>query len=67
MSAIRTVSEYRNTINRIKDLKHRMWMLASQKGNLHPDVIRVSQEIDEYIVSVQRYWQQHKQEDSLIG
>ena len=67
MRAIHTVSEYRSSIDRIKVLKHRMWMLASQKGNLHPDVIRISQEIDEYIVLVQRYWQKTKPFDSQIG
>ncbi len=67
MRAIHTVGEYRSSMDRIKDLKHRMWMLASQKGNLHPDVIRISQEIDEYIVLVQRYWQKTKPFDSQIG
>lgn len=67
MRAIHTLSEYRSSIDQIKVLKHRMWMLASQKGNLHPDVIRISQEIDEYIVLVQRYWQKNQHADSLIG
>ncbi len=67
MIPIRTLAEYRRSIDKIKSLKHRMWMLAAQKGNLDPEVIRVSQEIDEYIVSVQLYWKHHQADETLIG
>ena len=67
MTPIRSIAEYRQSIETVKGLKHRMWMLASQRGNLDPEVIRVSQEIDEYIVSIQRYWQHHQPGETLIG
>lgn len=67
MAPIHTVSDYRRTVDQIKLLKNRMWMLAAQRGNLDPEVIRVSQEIDEYIVSVQLYWRQQQQDQTLIG
>lgn len=67
MTPIRTLAEYRRAMDQIKRLKHRMWVLATQLGNLDPEVIQISQEIDEYIVCVQRYWQRHDTEDILIG
>ncbi|NMP23085.1 aspartyl-phosphate phosphatase Spo0E family protein [Sulfobacillus harzensis] len=67
MRSIRTASEYRSIIEQIKQLKHRMWMLAAQRGNLDPEVIRLSQEIDEHIVSVQMYWRAQSGNESMIG
>lgn len=67
MRPIRSTSDYRQSIDKIRQLKHRMWMLASQRGNLDPEVIRISQEIDEHIVSVQHYWKEQNQGESLIG
>lgn len=56
MAPIHTLSEYQHRIEQIRLLKYQMWALAQHKGNLDPDVIRISQDIDEYIVSVQQYW-----------
>ena len=66
MTTIRTLSEYAQRIDQIKDLKHRLWALASQRGNLDPEVIRISQEIDEHIVAVQRYYRS-QYHDSMTG
>lgn len=67
MRPILSTSDYHRSIDEIRQLKHRMWMLASQRGNLDPEVIRISQEIDEHIVSVQHYWKEHSRGEALIG
>lgn len=67
MTPIRTLSEYRRSMDQIRNLKHRMWMLASQRGNLDPEVLKVSQEIDQYIVLVQHYWKKHHVDQTLTG
>jgi hypothetical protein len=65
MTAICTFAEYRERISAIQALKHCLSAMASQRGNLDPDVIRISQEMDEHIVSVQQYWQHYGQGDAL--
>lgn len=67
MTAIETTAEYRQRIDQIRRLKNRLWILASQRGNLDPEVIRISQEIDEYIVLVQRFWQSQYRDETLTG
>ncbi|PSR23376.1 MAG: hypothetical protein C7B45_03420 [Sulfobacillus acidophilus] len=67
MTAIASMAEYRQRIDQIKRLKNRLWILASQRGNLDPDVIQISQEIDEYIVLVQKFWQSYRRDETLTG
>jgi hypothetical protein len=67
MTAIASMAEYHLRIDQIRGLKNRLWVLASQRGNLDPEVIRISQEIDEYIVLVQRFWQSYHRDETLTG
>ena len=60
MTPIQTLADYRQSVEQIKALKQHLWVLAAKKGNLDPEVIRVSQEIDEHIVIVQNYWKKHQ-------
>ena len=53
---IRTHEEYEATLVRIRHLQDRLRRLASHGGNMAPEVLALSQEIDDYIVSIQRYW-----------
>ncbi|WP_053960265.1 Spo0E family sporulation regulatory protein-aspartic acid phosphatase [Sulfobacillus thermosulfidooxidans] len=66
MYPLRNSSDYRRAIEHIRLLQGVLSTLAKIKGNLDPDVLAVSQEIDEYVVSVQQYWQKHGQE-ALLG
>lgn len=59
---INSTVEYQQCVEQIKELKHRLWTLASVHGNLDRSVIRISQEMDEHIVAVQRYWQDQSEE-----
>lgn len=52
--------DYVEAITAIRRLKLELWKLAEQNGTLHPDVIALSQVIDEHIVVVQQYWQQQR-------
>lgn len=58
-SAIRH-HEYLSAMQQIKDLQMKLWRAATQKGNLDPDVIALSQEIDDYILVVQQYWREYR-------
>lgn len=49
--------DYVKTTNVVRTLKADLFALASQKGNLDPEVIALSQEIDRYIVWIQKHWQ----------
>lgn len=65
MTHLRSMSEYRRAIKRIRLLQDELSDLAKTMGNLDPNVLAVSQEIDEYIVAVQQYW--HDQDDEVIS
>jgi hypothetical protein len=56
-SVIRTREEYECTLAHIRQMQERLRQLALKGGNLAPDVLSLSQEIDDYIVSIQRYWE----------
>ncbi|AEJ40524.1 hypothetical protein TPY_2364 [Sulfobacillus acidophilus TPY] len=56
---IKSSADYRQEMETIRRLKQKLWILATQRGNLDPDVIQLSQEIDRHIVSVQYYWSTH--------
>ncbi|MDA8194441.1 MAG: aspartyl-phosphate phosphatase Spo0E family protein [Thermaerobacter sp.] len=55
-----TYTDYLRAIRQIKTLKAKLWMAASTKGNLDPEVIAISQDIDGYVVVVQNYWRSHR-------
>ena len=55
--SLRNPAEYRRAIDEVRTLQTVMARLATQKGNVHPEVVALSQQLDEYIVSIQRYWQ----------
>lgn len=57
IGAILSHADYTRTMDQIRRLQAKLHDLAHRKGNLHPEVIVVSQQIDDYIVSIQRYWQ----------
>jgi hypothetical protein len=63
---IRTPEEYEATLVRIRHLQDRLRRLASRGGNLAPDVLALSQEIDDYIVSIQRYWDEEERAGEAI-
>lgn len=65
MPAINNVSEYCQRVDQIQALKHRLWILASQRGNLDPEVLQISQEMDEHIVLVQKYWKYYSKGEAL--
>ncbi|MCY0878410.1 MAG: aspartyl-phosphate phosphatase Spo0E family protein [Firmicutes bacterium] len=67
MTPIETVQDYWRSIEQIKILKQHMSALASQRGNLDPEVLKISQQIDEYVVEVQRYWKSQPCDESLTG
>jgi hypothetical protein len=56
MRPIASHDEYLEAVEKIRGLQQDLWVQAAQKGTLDPDVLRLSQEIDQYIVNVQRYW-----------
>lgn len=60
MKSLTSHAEYLSAIEDIHTLKLNLFTLASTKGNLDPEVIELSQYIDEYIVMVQRYWKSHR-------
>lgn len=48
-------TDYSQAIDVVRRLKTDLFRLADQKGNLDPEVIALSQRIDQYIVLMQRY------------
>jgi hypothetical protein len=60
---LQSATDYRRAVERIRLLQSVLTTLAKIKGNLDPDVLTVSQEIDEYVVSVQQYWHKHHREE----
>ncbi|MHB1611589.1 MAG: Spo0E family sporulation regulatory protein-aspartic acid phosphatase, partial [Sulfobacillus sp.] len=56
MVPLLSYADYTKSIDQIRLLQLRLHELASSKGNLHPDVIALSQELDDYVVIVQKYW-----------
>lgn len=48
-------TDYSQAIDVVRRLKTDLFRLADQKGNLDPEVIALSQRIDQYIVLIQRY------------
>ncbi|AUW94951.1 aspartyl-phosphate phosphatase Spo0E family protein [Sulfobacillus sp. hq2] len=65
MSPLKSVAEYHRAIERIRILQGVLDTLAKMKGNMDPDVLAVSQEIDLYIVRVQQYWQSQCQKGAM--
>ncbi|MHB1954013.1 MAG: Spo0E family sporulation regulatory protein-aspartic acid phosphatase [Sulfobacillus sp.] len=66
MVPLLSYADYTKSIDQIRLLQLRLHELASSKGNLHPDVIALSQELDDYVVIVQKYWR-HICRESLTG
>ncbi len=64
-TALKNVSEYHRAIEHIRILQGVLGTLAKMKGNMDPDVLAVSQEIDLYIVRVQEYWQMQSQKGAM--
>ncbi len=64
--ALRNPADYRKAVEEIRTLQSRMGDMATQKGNIHPEVVALSQQLDEYIVSIQRYWQ-YRSRQGLTG
>lgn len=54
--SLRNPADYRRAIDEVRTLQSVMARLATEKGNVHPEVVALSQQLDEYIVSIQRYW-----------
>lgn len=64
--SLRSPADYRHAIDEVRTLQSVMARLATQKGNVHPEVVALSQQLDEYIVSIQRYWQ-YRNSESVTG
>ncbi len=56
MQPIETPADYHQHVEQIRQLKNRLLHAANCYGNLAPEVIRLSQEVDQHIVAIQRYW-----------
>jgi hypothetical protein len=67
MKQFKTATEYHHAIERIRLLQSALATLAKIKGNLDPDVLAVSQEIDRYIVCVQQYWQAQPHNEGVLS
>lgn len=63
---LRTPADYRQAVEQIRALQSLMGAMATQKGNVHPEVVALSQQLDEYIVSIQRYWRHRNREGSIV-
>ena len=48
--------DYAEIVEAVYQMKAELFRLAEQKGNLDPEVIALSQHIDQYIVLIQKYW-----------
>ncbi len=66
LASLRSRADYRLAIEEIRTLQRIMGVLATQKGNVHPEVVALSQQLDEYIVLIQRYWQ-YRNREGLTG
>lgn len=67
MNNLHSAAEYHHAIDRIRLLQNALATLAKIKGNLDPDVLAISQEIDRYIVCVQEYWQTNPQREGVLN
>lgn len=54
-----TRSEYEEALNRIRNLQQALALAVFQSGEWSRDSLRLSQQIDHYVVLVQRYWDGH--------
>jgi hypothetical protein len=62
-----TPTDYYKTVDMVQALRVKLFSLAASKGNLDPEVVALSQRLDEYIVQIQRHWKTSQNALSVIS
>lgn len=66
MGEIGTAQEYDDALKRIRRLQERLKAVAVKAGTLSPEVLALSQKIDEYVVAIHHYWQKNKTDQAAM-
>lgn len=66
MGDINTAQEYDAALMHIRRLQDQLRAVAAKTGTLSPEVLALSQNIDEYVVAIHHYWQKNQTDQAAM-